>query len=185
MAPVVYQTEGKQFLSTWDASAAYVIAADGAGTSIFTLRRGGPSGNGLQVNSFDEIVMNNTGGLGVSTLRASTSNPLCYNTTALTGYHALATCSSLSKYKANIAPLGPAMDLVLRLNPVSYTSLTSNRREIGLVAEEVAGVEPRLATYDSSGALVGVDYGHVAAIAVQALKDVNERLSSIERRLKR
>lgn len=125
--------------------------------------------------------MNNSGGLGVSALRASTSNQLCYNTSVLSGYNALATCSSLSEFKDNIAPLTDATKLALRLKPVAYDSKTSGRPEIGLIAEDVAEVEPRLATFDGDGRLVGVDYGHVAAVALQAIRELDTRIRAMER----
>ncbi len=126
---------------------------------------------------------NPDGYFGAATLAASTSNTLCYNTSVLTGYNTLATCSSLSKFKFDVVPLESALSLVNKLRPVAYTSTTSGRREIGLIAEEVEAIDSRLSTYDLSG-LTGVDYGHLAAVAIEAIKELQVKVAALELQLK-
>jgi hypothetical protein len=80
--------------------------------------------------------------------------------------------------------LESGLDIVARLEPVSYVSRTSGQNEIGLVAEDVHAAEPRLTTFDTKGKIVGVDYGHVAAVAVRAVQELESRIKLLEERLK-
>ncbi len=82
----------------------------------------------------------------------------------------------------------------MALRPVTYTSKTNGRREMGFLAEEVEKVEPRLATYgqvephgevrdpkdpskvlppatNQEVVLNGVEYGHVTALLTAAFQE--------------
>lgn len=122
------------------------------------------------------------GKFSIQTLGSSTSNNLCYDTSTDSGYNTLTTCSSLRKFKDDIQGLTAGLDTVSLLRPVSYKSKTSGRYEIGFIAEDVQAVEPRLSTYDGKGELTGVDYGHVAAVAVKAIQELTERVVALEKR---
>jgi endosialidase-like protein len=115
---------------------------------------------------------NTSGNFGIGALAASTSNTLCYNTSTISGVNTLAACSSLRKYKKEIAPLDNVFPEIGQLSPVSYTSTTSHRREIGFIAEEVEGVDPRISTYDGDRKLIGVQYDHITALLVAGLKEL-------------
>ena len=141
--------------------------------------RGGAT-EGIKINTSGQVV--------VSTLAASTSTPVCFASGNI-----LAACTSLRRYKTDIRTLSGvrAIRELMQLNPVTFTSKTDGRHEMGYIAEEVEKVEPRLATYgvaetrgpkgrpDGSGddpataavdGLTGVDYGHMTALLTAALK---------------
>lgn len=124
--------------------------------------------------------MNNDGTFGTRTLATSTSSPLCYRTIGSFNY--MAFCSSLRIYKYNIQNLENGLSTALALRPISYNSLTNNgQSEVGLLAEEVEKIDPRLATY-YKGELTGVDYGHIVAVALKAIQELNERIKVLENR---
>lgn len=74
-------------------------------------------------------------------------------------------------------------DRVLDLNPVKYRSLAENddpRQEyIGLVAEEVAEVDPRLVHY-VHGVPDGVMYDRVAVALLAQVKELTARVAVLE-----
>lgn len=115
---------------------------------------------------------------GTKTLGSATSNTLCYS--PFGGINYLSTCSSLSKYKLNQQTLVEGLPLALALRPISYFSTTSNRAEIGLLAEEVEKLDSRLSEYDGKGNLTGVNYGHVVSVALKAIQELNEKIKLLE-----
>lgn len=132
-----------------------------------------------------------TGTLTVSAIAANTgaqTGYLCYNTTGgVITYDATNTCLvSSERYKEHITPFIPedALNEAMRLVPSSfnrrsaYSADTSQR--LGLIAEQVAGVDERLVVRGSDGLPRGVLYetgGVAIAIgAIQALKADNDNM---------
>jgi len=62
-------------------------------------------------------------------------------------------------------------ELITRLRPVSFDWKQTGERDLGLVAEEVASVEPLLVTHDDRGEIEGVKYERVAVVLVNARSD--------------
>jgi hypothetical protein len=100
----------------------------------------------------------------------------------------LRSTSSL-RYKTDIENLDPARaDAILQMRPVWYRSLADADRKdwswYGLIAEEVAEVEPRLVHYapDESGTLVpdGVQYDRLTVLLLDVIKRQRTRLLALE-----
>jgi hypothetical protein len=86
-------------------------------------------------------------------------------------------CSSSLRYKSNVNSFKSGLNLISRLRPVSFNWKTGNQPDIGLIAEEVAEVEPLLVTRDDKGEIEGVKYDRLGAVLVNA---VNEQQSEIK-----
>jgi len=78
----------------------------------------------------------------------------------------LGTVSSARRFKKEIKPMENASEAILALKPVTfhYKSDERNRPEFGLIAEEVAAVNPDLVVRDSSGEIYTVRYDAVNAM---------------------
>ena len=100
------------------------------------------------------------------TLGSGGSLQLCRNSSLLIG-----TCSSSARYKSNIADLDIGLDLINRLRPVSYNWKADNVEDIGLVAEEVAAIEPRLITRNENGDVEGVKYDRLTVVLINVVKE--------------
>lgn len=88
------------------------------------------------------------------------------------GDYALTECSSSARYKEQIEDLdGAALDLLEQLRPVSYRWKSNGVADIGLVAEEVAEVEPRLVFSNSYGEVEGVRYDRLTAVLIKAMRE--------------
>lgn len=95
----------------------------------------------------------------------------------------LGTCASSARYKDNIQPLGEAMGLVRQLTAVSFNWSEDGRADIGLIAEDVAEVEPRLAYFNGDGKPEGVNYRHLAAVLVAAIQQQEaENIAALAKR---
>jgi hypothetical protein len=86
-------------------------------------------------------------------------------------------CSSSIRYKTDVENFTPGLDLVRRLRPVSYTWKSNGTRDVGFIAEEVAAIEPLLATRNEKGEIEGVKYDR---ISVALVNSVGEQQAQIE-----
>jgi hypothetical protein len=78
----------------------------------------------------------------------------------------LGTMSSSKRFKRAIKPMDSASEAVLALKPVSfhYKSDNTNTPQFGLIAEEVAAVNPDLVVRDENGEIYSVRYDAVNAM---------------------
>jgi hypothetical protein len=112
------------------------------------------------------------GKLELRTLGSGGPTPVCRNTSL-----ELSLCSSSLRYKENINEFRYGLDLVKRLRPVSFNWIEGKMLDLGLVAEEVAAIEPLLATTDGTGRIEGVKYDRVGVVLINA---VNEQQNMID-----
>jgi len=91
--------------------------------------------------------------------------------------------SSSARYKHNVADLATAGDAVLQLRPVSFEWNSTDERDIGLIAEEVAEVISDLVIRDADGQPEAVKYDRVAVYLLAVIKAQKEQLAAQEQRL--
>lgn len=87
-------------------------------------------------------------------------------------------CSSSLRYKNNVSAFNSGLELVKRLRPVSFNWKEGGMLDLGLVAEEVAAVEPLLTTTNTKGEVEGVKYDRVGVVLVNAVKEQQEEIES-------
>ncbi len=93
----------------------------------------------------------------------------------------LAFCSSSLRYKTAVQPFAAGLELVRRLRPISFTWKSDGTRDLGLAAEEVAQVEPRLVTHNPKGEVEGVKYDHLNVVLLNAIKEQQAQIESLKR----
>jgi hypothetical protein len=78
----------------------------------------------------------------------------------------LGTLSSSGRFKKDVKPMDTASEALLALKPVTFHYKTdkTNRPEFGLIAEEVAKINPDLVVRDESGEIYTVRYEAVNAM---------------------
>lgn len=128
---------------------------------------------GIVVNGPQQLVSNSF--IAVNSLGPAGSTPLCRN-----GGNQIATCSSSLRYKTNVSTLLGGLDIVHRLRPISYTWKDHPERDLGLAAEEVAAVEPRLVTHNAKGEIEGVKYDRLTAVLVNAIKQQQTQIEQLQ-----
>ena len=102
----------------------------------------------------------------VDSLGASGATSVCRNTN-----NQLSTCSSSLRYKSGITPYRAGLNLVDRLQPITFNWIDSGMLDVGLGAEDVEKIEPLLVTHNSEGNVEGVKYDRVAVILLNAVKE--------------
>lgn len=109
---------------------------------------------------------------------------LCYSTDTSGHVHRGSTCNpSSARFKTNIQPLTHGLDWLAGVQPVTFDRLATGRREVGFVAENVHGVDPRLAI-EQEGEVFSTDDRAILALAVKAIQELQrevERLKQAQR----
>ncbi|HUR97176.1 MAG TPA: tail fiber domain-containing protein, partial [Pyrinomonadaceae bacterium] len=116
----------------------------------------------VNMDSFTAVNLLDTGG----------TTTVCRNSV-----NRLSTCSSSLRYKSNVRDFSSGLSLIKRLRPVAFNWKEGGMLDLGLVAEDVATVEPLLTTTNEKGQVEGVKYDRVGVVLVNA---VNEQQSQIE-----
>src|SRR5262249_28311874 len=98
---------------------------------------------------------------------------LCRNST-----FQISTCSSSRRYKTNITDWHSGLSLLNRLRPVTFDWKESNMHDLGLVAEEVAEVEPLLVTHNDKGEIEGGKYDRIGVVLINAIKEQQAQIAA-------
>ena len=116
------------------------------------------------------LTIGSDGVVDLTALGAAGATSLCRN-----GNGEIASCSSSARYKDEVETLDLGLDVVRRLRPVAFRWKDSGAADLGFVAEEVAGIDPRLVTRNEAGEIEGVKYDRLSAVLAGALQEVLQR----------
>jgi hypothetical protein len=97
----------------------------------------------------------------------------------------MGTIISSERFKKNIQPMDQASEAVLALKPVkfSYKSDDTNRPQFGLIAEQVAKVDPDLVVRDDKGEIYSVRYNAVHAMLLNEFLKEHRKVQEMEKAL--
>jgi len=96
----------------------------------------------------------------------------------------LVSCNSSSlRLKSNIKDYVSGVNVVTKLKPVTYKFKDSKAQEVGLIAEDVAKVDPLLATYLEDGTVQGVKYRQLAMTLINAVKEQQSQLMEQQKQI--
>jgi hypothetical protein len=111
-------------------------------------------------------------------------SPVCFrvvNATGSDGGYGLTTCTTSSsslRDQTDLEPFSRGLEVVNRLRPAMFTGKASGEREIGLLAEEVAEVEPLFTYKNDKDEVEGVKYPNLSAVFVNAIKEQQAQLAA-------
>lgn len=86
------------------------------------------------------------------------------------------------RLKKDIVTIKDALGKVNRLRGIYYTSIHSNERSVGVVAQELQKEVPELIRVGSDG-MLSVSYGNITGLLLQAINELTERVKAIEAKL--
>ena len=81
--------------------------------------------------------------------------------------------------KENIKPLESQLEIVSKLNPVSYNKIGFEDNEVGFIAQEVEKLLPELVREDKDG-LKSLAYGNMNAILVKAIQELKAEIELLK-----
>jgi len=145
---------------------ATAIGADAEVSSSNTIQLG-------RANGFDTVFA--PGLIRVAGLGFAGSTNLCRNAA-----NQISTCSSSLRYKTRVLKFSRGLDVVQRLNPIKFDWIADGKPDVGFAAEEVADLEPLLATRNDSGEIEGVKYGQITAVLVNAVKEQQQTIERLQ-----
>jgi hypothetical protein len=101
----------------------------------------------------------------VDTFGSATALPVC----ELAGV--LSSCSSSLRYKENVKDAQFGLSEIEQMRPITFKWKGRDENDFGLVAEEVAKINPLFATY-RGGKVEGVKYAQLTAVLINAVKQL-------------
>ena len=135
----------------------------------------GISINGVGVegssNGSNNFAVFSNGYLGVDRLGTGGNTTMCRNS-----LNQIATCSSSLRHKTAVRPFLSGLEIINRLRPITFTWKQDDTRDLGLVAEDVAAVEPLLVIRNEKGEVEGVKYDHLNVVLINAIKEEQEEI---------
>jgi hypothetical protein len=72
----------------------------------------------------------------------------------------------------------------MRLRGVTYNRKNDGKRQVGVVAEEVAAVIPEIASFNGRE-VQGVDYSRLSAVLIQAIKEQQKEIAGLQGELQK
>ena len=95
----------------------------------------------------------------------------------------------LKMYKINfkmlIENLKNGLDTVSKLRPVTFDWKNKDlKNDIGLIAEEVNHLIPSVIGLNNKGEIVGIDYGKLTPILIQAVKELAIEVCKLKNKIK-
>jgi hypothetical protein len=162
--------------------AGYIRFGDNTGWYLSIARSRNSSGGPLNTgNQGNLVTIKDNGDLRVlqgslsQSLWIIADKPVCYTSNGTIGQ-----CGASSlRYKSGVAPYNDGLDVINRLQPISFTRIINGRREIGFGAEDVEKVEPRLTYPNEKGEVEGVRYELLTTVLVNAIKEQQETIEAL------
>jgi tetrahydromethanopterin S-methyltransferase subunit G len=78
--------------------------------------------------------------------------------------------------KKDVETIDDALDKVKKMRGVYYTMRETDKRCIGLIAQETQQILPEVVTSDTSGNNIGIAYGNIVGLLVEAIKDSDKEM---------
>ena len=125
----------------------------------------------------DRLVVTPTGTVKINILGSAGATALCRNDSTFE----ISTCSSSLRYKENVSDFNSGLELINGLRPVSFRWKSNRQPDLGLIAEEVAAIEPLLATYNEQGDVEGVKYDRIAVVLLNAVKQQQAEIDALKK----
>ena len=94
----------------------------------------------------------------------------------------LTEASSLA-IKENIETYSPSLEMISKIRPVRFNKKKSKKKEIGLVAEELAEMFPELVEMDEKGNPSGVNYSRAVAVLLHGFKELYKEVKELKEKI--
>jgi len=95
------------------------------------------------------------------------------------------TSTSSKRFKKKIRNFKNGLETIYKLRPVIFDWKNKEiKNDIGLIAEEVNEVIPNLVGLNNKGEVVGIDYGKLTPILIQAVKELSLEVERLKNKIK-
>ena len=152
------------------------------------------SGGDIQIPTDSaKIQLRSSGSADYTSINRDSSNTLVVRNTAGNSIFALENGGNLViggtltqgsdiSYKENIKPLESQLEIVNKLNPVSYNRIGQKENEIGFIAQEVEKLIPDLVSENPDG-LKSLAYGNMTSILVKSIQEQQDMIQELKKEI--
>jgi hypothetical protein len=89
------------------------------------------------------------------------------------------TANSDIRIKSNITKIENALEKVGQISGYTYNTTYDDKRHGGVIAQEIDKVFPEIVNTGNDG-LMGVEYGNISALLIEAIKEQNTKIKNLE-----
>jgi hypothetical protein len=89
------------------------------------------------------------------------------------------TANSDIRLKSNITKIENALEKVGQISGYTYNTNYDDKRHGGVIAQEIDKVFPEIVNTGNDG-LMGVEYGNISALLIEAIKEQNTKIKNLE-----
>jgi Chaperone of endosialidase len=89
------------------------------------------------------------------------------------------------RYKTDLKSYGGGLNVINRVQPMTYRWKSDDSRDVGFVAEAVGKIDPLLITRNEKGEVEGVKYDRLSVVFVNAFKEQQAQIQKQQEQLKR
>jgi hypothetical protein len=124
-------------------------------------------------------------GCYIANIWGATIDPATATTVAVDEFGKLGTVASSKRFKEDIKPMDKASEALMALKPVTfhYKSDSKATPQFGLIAEEVATVDPNLVVRDKNGEIYTVRYEQINAMLLNEFLKEHRKVEQQDRRI--
>jgi hypothetical protein len=92
------------------------------------------------------------------------------------------TAGSDVRFKTNINTIENALSTVKNIRGVSYETIDTHRKNIGVIAQEIEKVLPEVVLTDTTeNQFKSVAYGNIVGVLIEAIKELSSRVDNLEK----
>ena len=88
-----------------------------------------------------------------------------------------------ARVKENVETIPNALDKVKAMRGVNYNKIGEEKREVGVIAQEVLEVLPEVVHQDEQG-MYSVAYGNIVGVLIEAIKELTKEVEDLKKQLK-
>jgi len=147
--------------------------------STTTVNFGTAIGSGAVVSTSNRVQLGRDGfdSVSIGFFANATSTQVCRSG------QVLALCSSSRRYKEHIESYNGGLEILKLFRPVTFDWKERGEHDLGLIAEEVAEIEPLLVTHNGDGEIEGVKYDQVAMVLINAVKEQQAQIQQQQKQI--
>ncbi|HQY68740.1 MAG TPA: tail fiber domain-containing protein [Pyrinomonadaceae bacterium] len=150
--------------------------SNGNGRGVYGISISGVGVEGSS-NGSNNFGVFSSGFMGLNRLGTGGITTLCLNAS-----NQIATCGSSLRYKTDLQTYAGGLDIINRLQPITYRWKSDNSQDIGFVAESVAEIDPLLTIHNDKGEVEGVKYDRLSTVFVNAIKEQQRQIENQQKK---
>jgi TfoX/Sxy family transcriptional regulator of competence genes len=172
-----YLSGNGYFTDSWRYKAAGALAIiEMSSSGVITFATAGSGSINAAASPTEKMRLSNDGNLLVGTTVNNGERIYVSGNIRATG---TITANSDIRIKSNITKIENALEKVGQISGYTYNTNYDDKRHGGVIAQEIDKVFPEIVNTGNDG-LMGVEYGNISALLIEAIKEQNTKIKNLE-----